>query len=46
MIEDKVQHNAVERSLLQKEVHADGSIVTDIKLADLKEPTTVPEATD
>ena len=36
----------MEGGLLQEEVHADGSVVTDVEFTDLEEPTAVAETTD
>lgn len=45
LVKDVIQHNAMERGFLQEEVHANGCVVTDVELSDLKETTTVRQAT-
>lgn len=46
LVEDVIQHNAVEGRLFQEEVHANRRVVADIELANLEETPAVTKATD
>lgn len=45
LVKDVVQHNTVEGSFFQEEVHSNRSVLTDVELANFKKPTPVAETT-
>lgn len=46
LVEDVIQHDAVERGFFQEEVHSNWSVVADVEFPDFEEATAVAQTPD